>query len=118
MEIKQRDIVVIQYPFSDFSAAKIRPAIVISRDEHNQKSRDIVAVPLTSNLAEIDYSFIIGNNNLESGKLIVKSRVRVDRIFSISKEIIRMKVGRVKEEILDKSLELLFGLTKKAGAKK
>ncbi len=118
MEIKQRDIVVIQYPFSDFSKTKVRPAIVISRDEHNQKSKDIVVVPLTSNLAEIDHSFIIENNNLESGKLIVKSRVRVDRIFSVSKEIIRMNVGRTKEEILDKILKLLFDLTKRAETKK
>lgn len=41
----KRDIILVRYPFSDLSSAKVRPAIVVN-DSH--PSRDLLITPLTS----------------------------------------------------------------------
>ena len=41
----KNDIVLVQYPFSDSSGAKVRPAVVVSAPHISQ---DIFIVPLTS----------------------------------------------------------------------
>lgn len=41
----KNDIVLVRYPFSDLSDAKVRPAVVVSA---SHSSQDIFVVPLTS----------------------------------------------------------------------
>ena len=48
--ISQRQIVLLNFQFSGLKIFKVRPAIVLSNDEYNKKSKDVVVVPLTSNL--------------------------------------------------------------------
>jgi len=44
------DIVLVRYPFSDLSGAKVRPAIIVSQPHSSQ---DIFIVPLTSKIAPL-----------------------------------------------------------------
>ena len=99
---------LITFPFSDLASAKVRPAIVLSNDRYNRGSEDFVAVPLTSNLRLRDYAILITGNELESGKLIVDSKVKVDRIFSVSQQLVRMKIGRIRVEVHEKITRMLF----------
>lgn len=108
--ISQRDIVLLSFPFSDLQASKVRPAIVLSSDRYNRHSRDFVAIPLTSNLRMKEYSLLVSNNELENGRLIVQSRAKVDRIFSVSQRLVRMKIGRLKTEIHEKITDILIQL--------
>ena len=57
--ISQRDIVLLSFPFSNFQTTKVRPTIVVSNDEYNRKSKDIVVVPMTSKLKIKDYTNLI-----------------------------------------------------------
>jgi len=112
MEIKQRDLILISYPFSDFSGEKVRPAIVISNDKINISAEDVIVVPLTTNIRIKNYSFLLRQEDLESGKLIKESKVKVDKIFSVKKELIRMVIGKVKKEVLEKITKNLVGIFK------
>lgn len=108
--IFQRDIVLLTFPFSDLESSKVRPAIVLSNDKYNRRSEDFVAVPLTSNLKLRDYAVLVTNNELESGNLIVDSKVKVDRVFSVSQRLVRMKIGRIKAEVHERITDMLFEL--------
>lgn len=108
--ISQRDIVLLSFPFSDLQSSKVRPAIVLSNDRYNRSSDDFVAVPVTSNLKLSDHAVLITNSELESGNLIVDSKVKVDRVFSVSQQLVRMKIGRVKRGIHGEIVKLLFEL--------
>lgn len=44
------DVVLIRYPFSDLSSAKVRPAVVISAVNFSQ---DLIIVPLTSRVHDL-----------------------------------------------------------------
>jgi len=106
--ISQRDIVLLRFPFSDLKSSKIRPAIVLSNDQYNSRFEDFIAVPLTSNRQLRDYTILITSNELEAGRLIVESNVKVDRIFSVSKKLVRMKIGRLKQETYVKIKSMLL----------
>jgi len=52
---KQGDILLIPIPFSDLSSNKKRPVLVLSNNDYNNKTEDIIVAAITSNLAEKDY---------------------------------------------------------------
>lgn len=104
---EQRDIVLIPMPFTDLSSQRRRPVIVISNNEYNQKTSDIVVVALTSNLRPADYSFTITSADLQVGILPRTSRIRVDKIYTLSQSIIVKTFGRVNSQTFDKICDLL-----------
>lgn len=96
--ISQRDIVLVSFPFSDLKSSKVRPAVVVSNGVYNKKSEDMIVVPMTSNLKLYEYAILVTDRNLESGELIADSKIKVDRIFSVSQKLVKMKIGKVKKE--------------------
>lgn len=108
--ISQRDIVLLSFPFSDLQSSNVRPAIVLSNDGYNRSSKDFIAVPLTSNLKLREQAILITNGELESGHLVVDSKVKVDRVFSVSQQLVKMKIGRVRKGVHEKIIETLFEL--------
>ncbi len=97
MKVKQRDIILIKFPFSDLSGAKVRPALVISNNQYNQEKLDCVVLAMTSNLSRSEYKVIIESQDLDSGSLPVKSAIRVDKPFSVSQNKILKVQGKLKE---------------------
>ena len=102
MIVNQKEIVLLPYPFSNLKNRKVRPALVISNDFFNKKSDDCIVIPLTSILKEEPYSLMITQEDLISGKLLKSSRIRVDKIFSVQKDLIIVNVGRVSNKIFEK----------------
>ena len=47
---EQGNILLIPIPFTDLSSQKRRPVIVISNDDYNRQTADIVVVAMTSNV--------------------------------------------------------------------
>jgi len=102
MIISQKEIVLLPFPFSDLEGARIRPALVVSNNDLNKRSDDCIMVPLTTVIKDEPYSVVITQKDLSSGKLLKSSRIRTDKIFSVKKDIVTMKIGVIKEDILDK----------------
>ena len=109
----ERDIVLIPIPFTDLSSQRRRPVIIVSNDEYNRKTDDIVVVAMTSNLKPTDYGFVITSNDLEIGSLRHPSRVRVDKIYTVFQSITVRTFGRVNEMTFDRVCGLLRELTAK-----
>lgn len=108
----QRDIVLLNFPFSNLKQSKVKPAVILSNDKHNKKSDDIVVVPLTSNLQQTDYDMLITNKHLEKGNLIVDSRIKIDRIFSVDKKLVKMNIGKINKQTFSKIKTVLSGLVR------
>ena len=62
----QGEIVLLPVPFTDLTSSRRRPAIVISSDQYNRATQDIVVVAMTSNLTSTPYSFVISSADLVS----------------------------------------------------
>lgn len=99
MNLKQKELVLLPYPFSDQEGSKVRPALVISNNSFNKKSEDCIMLPLTSVIKEVPYSVLINKEDLTSGKLLKPSRIRIDKIFTIRQSLARMKIGVINDSI-------------------
>jgi len=100
--IRQGDLVLLFCPFSNLEERKVRPALIISNNFFNKKSDDCIMVPLTGVIKNEPYSLIINQENLEDGKLLKISRIRIDKIFSVEKKLIRLRIGRLNKETFEK----------------
>jgi len=107
MNLKQRDIVLLPFPFSDLRQRKVRPALVFSQDTYNKQSVDCIMLPLTSVIKKDKYSVIIEQVDLEKGDLIKTSRVKIDKIFSIEKKRAIKNIGRLSKKTFRK-IKMLF----------
>ncbi len=54
MAYRRGDIVLVQYPYSDLSSSKARPAVVVSSDLYSQEKPDLFFAALTTNLSAKD----------------------------------------------------------------
>ena len=97
---EQGDIVLIPVPFSDLTNRKQRPVMIISNDSYNKVTEDIVVVAITSQLKDLDYSVVIESKDLVEGELKIKSAIRTDKVYTLSKGIVRKKFGQVNSDVL------------------
>lgn len=110
---EQGDIVLIPVPFTDLSSQKRRPVIVISNNDYNGRTMDIVVVAMTSNPTPADYCFTITSSDLDQGVLNRPGQVRVDKIYTLSQAIIVKTFGHVNETTLECIRQTLQQLTAK-----
>lgn len=106
----QRDIVLVPVPFTDLSATKRRPVVVLSKTSHNRKASDLLVAAITSNLTAGGPGVVITSSDLSSGRLPVDSLVRVDKLYALSKSIIVKRYGRLSTDSFAKALTALDGL--------
>jgi mRNA interferase MazF len=87
------DIVVLPFPFSDLSASKRRPALVLADLQGN----DIILCQITSKNTKDSYAIALDNSDLVSGLLSVTSNIRPNRLFTADKKIIAYTLGRISQ---------------------
>jgi len=111
--MKQREVILTNFPFSDISEIKARPTIVLSNDDYNDSHKDILVCAVTSNPREYEYSVRIGKNDMETGTLLQSSRIKADKIMLMSKTQTIKTMGKISEskfrETKEKILALISG---------
>ena len=110
--ILQRDLLLVPFPFSDQKGKKVRPVVVISNNEFNQNSEDILVAAVTSNISKDKYTSNLANKDLEEGKLYVDCCIKLENILKIDKEIIIRKIGKIKKEKLETIKNIILELIK------
>lgn len=110
--IGQRDLLLVPFPFSDQSERKVRPVIVLSNNEFNEYSEDIIVVGVTSNISKDKYTLKLDNKNLEEGELITNCIIKVENILKLDKRLIIKKIGKVKKEKLKMMIKILNDIFK------
>jgi len=98
---EQGEILLVPFPFSDLSSIKQRPVLVLSKKQDNLECEDIITCGITSNLKDTRHSVLIENSNLIHGQIPTKSRIKVDKLFTLSKDIIRKKISRINKETFE-----------------
>jgi mRNA interferase MazF len=83
------DVVVLEFPFSDLTKTKKRPALVVV----NLKGDDLILVQITSIKQRDEYSINLDFKDLDKGKLNISSSIRPNRLFTADKSIIEYILG-------------------------
>ncbi len=102
---KQREIVLVPFPYSDLTGIKKRPVLIISNDFYNDLFEDVLVCVITSKNYEDNYSIHLENLDLEYGILPEPSVIKAHKIFSISKSKIIKKFSSVKPALFEKLIE-------------
>ena len=103
----------VPFPFTDLSAIKQRPALVISPGRLNDARPDLLVVAITSQIPAAlgEDEVLLADAELGECGLPKPSIVKLGKIFTIHQGLIRKKLGRVPQrtpqEIRRKVLESL-----------
>jgi len=107
-ELVKGDIVVLPFPFTDLSATKKRPALVIA----NLEGDDLIVCQITGQVVHDSYVVELEDSDLVGGKLSGPSYIRPNKIFTADKSIINYKVGTLNYLKMNKVEERIIWIIK------
>lgn len=96
------DVIVSNFPFSDLSESKRRPALIIAVFKE-----EILLCQITSQYKYDEYAIELTNENFKIGNLNKFSHIRPNRIFTADKQLVERKIGTIKKEKLKKVIECI-----------
>ncbi len=112
MNIEQRDLLLVPFPFSDQSGMKVRPVMVISNNSFNKTSEDLIVIGVTSNISKDIYSVQLDNSSLEEGKLFDACCAKAENILKIDRQLVIKKIGKIKYKVFNDIVNLLNSILK------
>ncbi len=105
----KNDVVLVRYPFSDLTAGKVRPAVVVSAPH---TSDDYFLVPLTSRTAHLGEGELVLTDWQFAGLNLVSAVKR--GVYTVDGRLILKLVGQLSvrdAQQVEQSLRLWFGLS-------
>jgi mRNA interferase MazF len=103
------DVVVVPFPFSDLSASKRRPALVLA----DLVGDDLILCQITSQSVRDTYSIALLDSDFTAGSLNKPSNIRPNRLFTADRHIVLYKTGSLKTEKIVEVTDILVSILKK-----
>ncbi|WP_319525366.1 type II toxin-antitoxin system PemK/MazF family toxin [uncultured Desulfosarcina sp.] len=105
------DIVLVPFPFTNQSAIKKRPAVIISSNEYNHNRPDIVLMAVTSQMRSADF---YGDQPVKQWQQagLLKPSVIKPICTTIEKRLVLKTLGRLQKQdmtVLDETLQIILG---------
>ena len=97
------DIVVIHFPYTDLSAAKKRPALIITPLEGD----DLIMCQITSKEIRDKYAITLAMSDIADGSFHYSSNIRPNRIATLDEKLIEKKIARLNNHKFQKVVEAL-----------
>lgn len=95
MPLRAGSLVTVPFPFTDLTAVKRRPALVLI--VHGE---DLVLCGVTSKLSRRRDTVPLDKRDLSEGRLPKRSEIRPLKLFTIHRTLIHTVVGRVSDQAL------------------
>jgi mRNA interferase MazF len=110
---RRGDVVLVPIGFTDLSSVKRRPAVIVSSDQYNEQSPDVMIASITSNVQAIPH---LGDRVLrhwrEAG--LLQPSLLQAKIATVEASIIGRRLGRLSRDDLanlDRGLQEALALT-------
>lgn len=91
MAYQKGDIVLVPFPFTDLSATRTRPALVVSVPEYETATGDIVCSMITSARHSTPYDYQI--SDWRGASLLRPSWVRAGKLVTLAPSLVRFRPG-------------------------
>lgn len=97
---RRGDVVLVPIDFTDRSGSKVRPAVVVSSEEYNRTSPDVLIASITSNRNALPHP---GDHRVRGWKAagLLKPSLAQTKIATVEAPVIRRKLGELDAEDLD-----------------
>lgn len=86
------DVVLVPFPYTDQTAAKKRPAVVVSSDDYHRERQDVILVAVTSRTAALLKTGDVRIEHWHEAGLL-KASVMKAVFTTIEKDLILRKLG-------------------------
>jgi mRNA interferase MazF len=110
---RKGDVVLVPIGFTDQSGSKRRPAVIISSDQYNTRSPDVMIASITGNLQAIRHPGDHLLHHWQEAGLLRPSLVQT-KIATVEISISERRLGRLSRDDqieLDRGLREAFGLS-------
>jgi len=91
------DVVLVNFPFSDLSGSKMRPAVVLA----DVGRSDYIACQLTTNRDADAEAIELGTASFAAGGLRTLSYARPGKLFTAHRSLIGKRVARLTDAVRD-----------------
>ena len=91
------DVVIVPFPFTDFTTVKQRPCVVLSSARFNASHADVILAAVTSQLSETpgEDEYILTDREWTAASLPKPSMIKAGKIVTIDQRLVRKIVGRL-----------------------
>ena len=105
MDIEVGTIVLLPFPFTDLSSAKVRPTLVISDVNEENIIVAFISSKLPANVRSTD--FIISKSQSYFAALGLKkgSVIKCEKIMTLSKSILLGEIGKLPQDVFQKEIK-------------
>ena len=108
MKVAQGDIVSVDFPFSDGTKTKRRPALVLSSDAIH-KTGDLLLMQITSRSRKDGLNINLETKDL-SNALPLVSFLRLHKVFTLDKNLVIRKLSHLEKNKFSQVISSLFDL--------
>jgi mRNA interferase MazF len=114
MVINKGDILLVQFPYTDLSQVKLRPAIVLqSSSIRDETTLCFISSQQVNQLTDDEFALLDSDTEFSSTGLRSSSKVRVSRIVTLNHQLTSRRLsclGTEQLKILDEKLKHVFQL--------
>lgn len=106
---RQRDIILIRFPYSDPSNIKRKPALVISSNWYNNARNDLIVLAITSNVPNAPGrdDHILSEDESRACGLLKASVIKLGKIMTLDKGFVLGILGTLPEETFNEIMREL-----------
>jgi mRNA interferase MazF len=109
MALNKGDVLLAQFPFTDLSQTKLRPAIVLHASmEKNEITVCFISSQKVNQLSDSEFALLDTDPDFSLTGLRLSSKIRVTRIVTVNAQLTSRKLGCLganHTQILDKKLK-------------
>ena len=99
MSLSKGDIVLVQFPFSDLSQTKLRPALVLAvSNTIDEITLCFISSQQTQSLSSDEFAISTSDSEFTQTGLKSNSKVRVTKIITLERKLILRKIGKLGRE--------------------
>lgn len=105
-------IVLVPFPFTDLTAAKLRPALVIYEGEKDAVLA-FISSKIPSELSKVDILIKESHPGFKKSGLKVDSVIKLDKIATVLKDLIVGELGELDDELkkeVNQKLKIIMGI--------
>ncbi|MBI4256882.1 type II toxin-antitoxin system PemK/MazF family toxin [Candidatus Uhrbacteria bacterium] len=99
--LRQGDVILVPFPFTDLTATKTRPAVVVSKPGRGE---DVIVCAVTSKSFRGGVKFT--EVDLSMGKLPLTSYIRIEKVVALHVSLVRRVVASLSKKKLNELIRL------------
>ncbi|PIS39321.1 MAG: type II toxin-antitoxin system PemK/MazF family toxin [Candidatus Nealsonbacteria bacterium CG08_land_8_20_14_0_20_38_20] len=111
---KPGEVVLVPFPFTDWSNLKQRPALIISSQNFNRRQSDVILCAITSHIPEkfSPEEYFLPKTDQISAGLLKPSIVKIGKIITLNQTLVRKTLGKISKNTLREIFKGVYQILK------